>query len=154
MTTTTAIAIYAAILSTGGLGWQVYTWIRAHGTRVRVEVTNAFLPFTDHVSYVAMITVTNLGEHAIRVTSAGFDFQDSSGRTVVLANAPPGSSLPGVVQPHDSGMTWLEETQFASGGIDVYRPLVAWAKLATGETFKSRPTTLMTCDAEPQRRAA
>jgi hypothetical protein len=147
MGSTTAIAIYAAVVATAGVAWQVYTWLRLHGTRVRVTVSNAFLTFPDHLPQVAMITVRNLGGHPIRVTSAGFDFQDGSGRTVVLTQPPPGASLPGIVQPRDSAETWVEEQHFTSSGIDVFRPLVAWARLATGETFKSKPTTLMRHDA-------
>lgn len=54
---TTAIAIYAAVIGTLGLAWQIYSWRRAQLTNVRVTLSNAFIPgITEHA---AMITAVN-----------------------------------------------------------------------------------------------
>jgi len=76
--------------------------------------------------------------HKVRVTSAGFEMQNGSGQQVVIAWPPNGSSIPGEVQAHDAGMTWMSEDDLSSSGLDIYKPLVGWVDLATGERFRRR----------------
>lgn len=54
----------------------------------------------------------------------------------------PGASLPGTVAPNDSGSTFLLAEELGANGFDFYRPITAWAQLATGEKLKSKANTI------------
>jgi hypothetical protein len=136
------VAIYAAIVSTVALGWQILKERRARRPQVDVKVALALIaPPGGEVLETVQIEARNRGDHPIRVTSAGFNVQDDSGNTVVMTWQPPGSTLPGVIGPRDSGMTYLLRDEL--GPLDVFRPLVGWVSLSTGERVHSRPRTLM-----------
>lgn len=136
------VAIHAAIVSTVALGWQILKEGRARRPQVEVKVSYALLGYPNREpAEAAEIEARNRGDHPIRVTSAGFNLQDDSGRTVVITSQPPGAALPGVVGPRDSGMTYLLREEL--GPLDVFRPLIGWVSLSTGERFHSRPRTLM-----------
>jgi len=65
MSGTTAIAVYAAVIGTAGLAWQIYSWRRANSTTIRVKLSNAFIPgVTEHA---AMITAMNQSNHTVKV---------------------------------------------------------------------------------------
>jgi hypothetical protein len=136
------VAIYAAVVSTVALGWQILKERRARRPQVEVKVSYALLGYPSREpAEAAEIEARNRGDHPIRVTSAGFNLQDDSGRTVVITWQPPGATLPAVVGSRDSGMTYLLREEL--GPLDVFRPLVGWVSLSTGERFHSRPRTLM-----------
>jgi hypothetical protein len=59
---------------------------------------------------------------------------------------PFGSELPGVIQPHDAGSAVILREDLDREGIDVYEPITAWVRLATGELVKSTPTQVLTRD--------
>lgn len=74
----------------------------------------------------------------------GLDFQDDSRQAFHLYRPPQGATIPGIVESHDSGSTYIPNADVAEGStIDVYEPLTAWVRLATGETVKSKPTTIL-----------
>jgi hypothetical protein len=136
------VAIYAAIVSTVALGWQILKERRARRPQVQVTISYALLGYPDREPAEAVeITARNRGDLPVRVTSAGFNLQDDSDRTMVIAGQPPGATLPGVVGPRDSGFTYLFRGEL--GPLDVFRPLVGWVSLSTGERIHSRPRTLM-----------
>jgi hypothetical protein len=138
---TTAIAIYAAVIGTLGLAWQVYSWRRANSTKVRVKLADAFIPgITEHA---AMITAINQSSHMVKVTSVGFIAQDGSKRDVLLTTQSFGATLPGPVEPRDSGMAWLDIDEAARAGIDIYRPLVGWVRTSDDQRFESKPAPLL-----------
>ena len=89
-----------------------------------------------------MINVINRENHAVRISSVGFNLQDGSGRSLVLVSPPPAATLPGEVAAHDQGFTYLAESSPDIKNLGLNRPLVAWARLATGELHKSKPKTL------------
>jgi hypothetical protein len=142
MGATALVAIYAAVIATAGLGWQIYAWGRTRRTQMNVSINNAVFGLPMGVLGGVTIEATNRSDHEVRVTSAGFDLQDGSGRKVVIVRQMPGSSIPGNVPPHDSGMTWIEEDEARHAGLDIYKPLVGWVSTSTGESFKSKPMTL------------
>jgi hypothetical protein len=138
---TTAIAIYAAVIGTLGLAWQVYSWRRANSTTIRVKLSNGFMPgVADHA---AMITAINQSNHVVKVSSAGFITQDGSKQDVVLMAAPFGATLPGPIEPRDSGMTWLDVEEAMRIGLDIYRPLVGWVRTSEDQRFESKPAALL-----------
>lgn len=135
-------AVYAAVVATGGLGWQVWTWRRARRP-VRVAVSLAVVGFPHGNEWVVVITVVNLSERAVRVGSAGLLMPD--GRQWVPFSPAPLSSLPGPVEPQDAGKLFVavatvEET------FDLRQPMRAWASLVTGETVKSPKRRLLAKD--------
>lgn len=140
---TVIIAAYAALVSSAGVGWQIYSWRQTHKTRVRVTVANAVIPLLHgDVQRVVSVGVVNDSGHQVRVTGFGLLANDGSGQQLFFISPVPGSSLPGVVQPHDSG-TGLNDWRGLFGApIDFSRPVEAFAMLASGERVRSKPVTL------------
>lgn len=138
---TTIIAAYAAVISTVAVAWQIYSWHRTHKTKVRVRLTNAFMTLPP--TRVIAVNASNDNDHAIRVTSWGLEANDGSGRQHVMVQPIAGSTLPGSIAAHDSGDGYEGWDELAgSPVIDFTRPVVAFVNLATGERFRSKPTTL------------
>lgn len=144
MDATIAIAGYAAIVSTAALGWQVYSWRDQRRSHVAVEArfALAILPDSDPAAKVVAIGVANRSDHPVRVTGAGLDLQDDSGYQLHTFGQFPGATLPGVVSPRDSASAFLPLEKVEEEGIDITEPVTAWARLATGELVKSKPTRL------------
>jgi hypothetical protein len=138
---TVIIAIYGALVATVSIGWQVYTWHQSRKPQVIVEVSQG-LPGIPNPEWWVMINVINRENHAVRISSLGFNLQDGSGRSMVLINPPPAATLPGEVAAHDQGFTYVAESSPDIKNLDLCRPLVAWARLATGELYKSKPKKL------------
>jgi hypothetical protein len=145
----TIIAIYAGVVATASLLWQVYSWW--HRRRHRVEVT-ASMALIGHAgvraTQVIAVTATNRSEHPVRVAGAGLEAQDGSGFLLHVVQQPEGTraTIPGIVQPNDSGQTYLERPVVEENGISVVEPVVAWVRLATGEQLRSKPRPLLRRD--------
>jgi hypothetical protein len=136
------VAIYAALMSTIALGWQLRKDQLARRPQIEVEIRWARLNFPVQGAVgVAHIEARNRGDLPVRVTSAGFNLQDSSSNVLAIAHQPSGATLPGVLIPRDAGFTYLPEG--ALGPLDPFRPLVGWVSLSTGERIHSKPTTLL-----------
>jgi hypothetical protein len=142
MSGTTALALYAALIGTAGLGWQVFTWARAHRTQVSVEAKNAVFGLPQGTVGGITVEAINRSSHTVRVTGIGFNMNDGTNRVVQIVYPGAGSSLPGSIAPHDSGMGWMSEVDVRDAGIDIYKPLVAWVRTSAGEQFNSKPVTL------------
>lgn len=88
------------------------------------------------------LTLVNRLDHPVRWTSASIDLQDESGRHLALIDAaPPGMGLPQRVESHDSSFTLVAAQQLRDQGMDLSRPIMARASIATGETVVSAPWT-------------
>lgn len=110
---------------------------------VEVEVANLFATYDDSPvlgPWSFSVTGINRSDHPIRFTSAGFERAD--GKQIVIRDQPYGSNLIGAVPSHDSGQTWIECDALERAGLDVYGPIVGWARTATGELYKSEPREL------------
>ena len=148
MNATDYIAIYAAVVATGGLGWEIRKARQARRPQVEVVVSFAVLGYLrGEPTNSAHIEVRNRGDIPVRVTSVGFEVQDQSDRIAAIHWQQPGATLPGVIGPRDSGFTYLLEHEL--GSLDLYRPLVAWASLSTGERIHSKPVTLLKRESTP-----
>ena len=77
----------------------------------------------------------------VRVTGAGFNLQDGSDQIAHIAHQPVGATLLRVIGPRDTRFTYLLEHEL--GPLDLYRLLVGFASLSTGERIHSKPTTLL-----------
>jgi hypothetical protein len=51
--------------------------------------------------------------------------------------------LPGIIEPNDSAFTYLLREEAERQGIDIFRPVVAWIRLSTGELVRSEGHPLM-----------
>jgi hypothetical protein len=88
------------------------------------------------------LTLVNNLDHPIRWASASIDLQDGSGRHLALIDcAPPGMGVPQRIDAHDSSFTLVAAQQLRDQGMDLSRPIVGRANLATGETVISVPWT-------------
>jgi hypothetical protein len=134
--------IYAAVVATFGLGWQVWTW-RQGRRPVVVRPALAAVGFDTGTEWVVTIEVVNHREHAVRVTSAGLLLPD--GRQWVAIRPFSISTLPGEVKSHDAGKLYVSLSAVEKA-IDPRRPVRAWAALATNETLKSKPVRLIAAD--------
>jgi len=69
------VAAYAAVVATGGLVWQIFTWRRSHWTRVLLEIETGAWPEDpddedpDYLSILA-VKVLNRSHFPIRVMGA------------------------------------------------------------------------------------
>lgn len=138
------MAIYAALVATGSALWQVVTWVLGHRTRVEVQVaTGAVLLVGQPALDVVIVTAINRSAHPVRVTNVGIDYQDQTDRWLIALGNHPADTMPGVVQPHDSGEAHLSTTDLAARGIDLHKPVVGRVRLATGKPYKSKPRALL-----------
>jgi hypothetical protein len=143
-TATAVIAIYAASVASASLAWQIYTWWHRRQSRVEVGVSMAVAAPAAGVTLQALsVTATNRSEHAVRITGVGVDLQDDGGMQFHQVIPIHGATIPGPIQPHDSGNALLMREDVEREGLDVYKPVTAWVRLATGETVKSPPTTVL-----------
>lgn len=141
--TTDPLAIYASVVATGGLGWNVYSWRRARTNDVQVSASWVFIGSPSGAEESIAITAVNRGDRPVRVVAAGVVSQDDQKQLLQVIAPPPGASIPGTVPPNDSGMTYLmlsileEEHQ-----IDLFKPVQAWVRLATNEMIVSKARRL------------
>jgi hypothetical protein len=130
------IAIGAGLLAVTSLVWQLIGWQRRRRRRVEVEVRLG-LPIYQQGGgdWSVFIEVFNQTDHPVRWVSAALELPD--GRRLYLLQQPPGGELPAVLQPHDSHQTWTRCRELEHGGLDLTDPVVAMAKLDTGEVLRS-----------------
>ena len=131
------IAIVAAALALISLLWQVLSGLR-HRRRHAIEVEARLgLPVYSQGAgrWAVFIEVFNRTDHPVRWVSAALELRD--GRIFYLMEHPPGGELPAVIQPHDSHHTWVDCHELERQGLALDEPVVAAAKLATGETYRS-----------------
>ena len=92
--------------------------------------------------WAVFIEVFNRTDHPVRWVSTALETKD--GRIFYLMEHPPGGELPAVVQPHDSHHTWVDCHELERQGLALEEPVVAAAKLATGEIYRSPAKRLAT----------
>ena len=141
----TVLAIYAAVVATGGLAWNLWTWRRARTNVVDIQLRTGYMTMSDGSVGPEIITihVANRGDRPIRVHGAGLLLQDGSGGQLVIPQPPPGAEIPGTIQPNDSGMTYMLREAAERRGIDMFSPMVGWVSLATGEKVRSKAQRLL-----------
>jgi hypothetical protein len=130
-----AVAAGAAVLALASLALQV---LAARRKRRRVEVdVRLGLPIYQQGggSWAVFVEVLNRTDHPVRWISAALELAD--GRRLYLMQQPPGGELPAVLQAHDSHQTWAPCQELERAGLDLSGPVVAIAKLDTGEILRS-----------------
>jgi hypothetical protein len=143
-TVAVVVAAYAAVVATASLAWQIYAWRHRQKSRVVVSIRLAIASPAPGVSVHALsITATNNSEHAVRVTGVGLDLNRQDGWQLHQAMPLYGADLPGVIQPHDAGVAMVDREGAEGQGLNLSEPVVAWVRLATGETVNSEPTQVI-----------
>jgi hypothetical protein len=137
----TAVAIYAALVGSGALGWQVFQWRHARSVRVTVTRQLAVL-ITQPPTHVLTTEAVNRSEFPLRVRQIGMDWQDDSGDAYMVFLPVLGSKLPGTVEPHDAAEGFMPRVRLEADGVDFSKPVRVWIRLADGTLVKSNPATL------------
>jgi len=143
---TTAIAIYAAIIATASVGWQVFVWTVQHRTRLTVYLWGEVEPVLGvdmsiiGENHVAKIKIRNRGGCELRVEAIGFMQEHLSVLTDVQWRAPE-SSPPGIIPPRDNRECTVLLEDLEMIGINFAEPAAAWVELASGREFRSTPVT-------------
>ncbi len=127
MNATDVIAGYAAVVATAALGWEIRKARQARRPQVEVAISYAVLGYPDRgMQECAHIEVRNRGDLPVRVTSAGFKLQDGSDMIASIPHQQPAATIPGVIEPRDSGFTYLLKDELgpldpvpAAGGVGV-----------------------------------
>lgn len=133
--TALAIAILAAVLALASLGWQVARTIRRRRA-IEVEARLGLPVYTQGAGrWAVFIEVFNRTDHQVRWVSAALETKD--GRIFYLMEHPPGGELPAMIEPHDSHHTWVDCHELERQGLPLDEPVIATAKLATGEIRRS-----------------
>jgi hypothetical protein len=132
---TLAVAIAAAVLAAASLAWQLLG-IRKRRRRVTVDVRLG-LPIYPQGGgdWSIFVELRNETDHPVRWVAAALELED--GRRLYLMHQPPGGELPAVLQPHDSHQTWAPSRILEQGGLELTEPVVATAKLDSGEVARS-----------------
>jgi hypothetical protein len=136
------IAIAAAALATMSLLLQAGGALRRRRHRIEVEVRLG-LPIYQQGGgdWAVFVEVTNRTDQPVRWTSAALEMSD--GRRMYLMQNPPGGELPVVLQPHETHQTWTRCRDLEEGGLDLNEPVVAAAKLDSGEVVRSPQRRLL-----------
>jgi hypothetical protein len=136
------VAIGAAVLAALSLLLQAGGALRRRRHRIEVEVRLG-LPIYQQGGgdWAVFVEVTNHTDQPVRWTSAALEMSD--GRRMYLMQHPPGGELPVVLQPHEAHQTWTRCRDLEDGGLDLTEPVVAAAKLDSGEVVRSPQRRLL-----------
>lgn len=140
---TTALAIYAAAAATLGIGWQVYTWRHDRKPHVEVNVELVY-PMTGNqpVQPLMVVTAVSRSSHPVRALNAGLRVEGEPGKIGWGMKPHPLSTIPGVIQPHDSATAFFDPGLLALQGVDLEQELRGGVALSTGDQFWSEPAAL------------
>jgi hypothetical protein len=135
------VAIAAAAVALLSLLTQAVTWIPRRRGRVDVDVGLALPVYQNRAGeWTVFIELVNKTEQPIRWTEAELELKD--GRLMHFVEYPRGGELPAVVEPGSAHRTWASCTELERNGLGLHDRVVAVAKTAGGETFRSKPTRL------------
>ncbi len=133
--TALAVGVLAALLALASLAWQAARSLRRRRA-IEVEARLGLPVYTQGAGrWAVFIEVFNQTDHPVRWVSTALEMKD--GRIFYLMEHPPGGELPAVVQPHDSHHTWVDCHELERQGLALDEPVIAAAKLATGEIYRS-----------------
>lgn len=148
MLTALTVAVYAAMVATGALAWQVVMWLRSHRTVVKVTHAKAWRvqredgaePVPDQRAVMAeeliLVRAVNLSDHPVRIVEVHLQPEiDSEEVGIFTIQRAVGDDIPGTIQPHDAGICRfpLDRTEQ-----DMSEPILAKVVLATGQVFFSQ----------------
>jgi len=130
------IAIVAAALAAMSVLLQLSSALRRRHRRVEVDLRLGLPIYQEGGGdWAVFVEVTNNTDQPVRWVSAELELAD--GRRLYLMQYPPGGELPVVLQPHDSHQTWTRCRDLERSGLDLTQPIVAAARLDSGEVLRS-----------------
>jgi hypothetical protein len=156
---TDLVAVYAAVVSTLAIAWQVVSWLLAHRTRLSVRISRHRL--TDETAGPGqrvtldnlLISVTNFSEHPVRIARAQIasPFYGRHNEAFLFLPNPRGrdedatiggvldvsSDLAGVIEARDSIDAFVPVSSLPRAGLQPWLPLKAVVQTATGQVFAS-----------------
>jgi hypothetical protein len=139
MNLTNIIAGYAALVSTGGVVWEVLRFRQERRLRVEVILDPILLAGEESIGWGARIQVRNRSDHPVRVTMVSLD-QDGKKPSIWK---PVPATIPGTVEAHDAGSVSLHVDELAAMDLDPSRPIIPWATLSTGEPLEGKAVTVL-----------
>jgi hypothetical protein len=139
MNPTDIIAGYAALVSTGGVVWEVLRFRQERRLRVEVILDPVLLAGDESISWGARIQVRNRSDYPVRVTMVSLH-QDGKKPSIWK---PPPATIPGTVEAHDAGSVSLYVDELAEMDLDPSRPIVPRATLSTGEPLEGEAMTVL-----------
>lgn len=129
---TFGLALYAALVATGGLGWQIYRGLRDHRTIVKVKLQNVIEDFGPFEGVLA--TITNYSYHQVRVVAIELEGTGKADGTRTQAHRELDKTIPAL----DSTTTGFQlEDLDLEDGLDIKSPVRARVTLSTGDTISS-----------------
>lgn len=141
--TTTGLAVYAALIATGGLAVQLVREWRTWSTRLAVEVQTHMSvvqpgsALTGEPESVVVFKIINHSDHPAKVTNLSVEPIKGDGQSIALmAPFPAGTPGPWEVLPHDSITLYQPEDSFADG--DPTYKTRARVSTSDGKTFRSK----------------
>jgi hypothetical protein len=136
VTGTLAVAIYAAVVATGGLAWQIVDQVL--GRRTRLEVTVSRTPGEGIADQNVTVRVVNKSRHPVPIAGS-FVWQTATKRHWLIND--PANTSPTTLAPRD-GMNMFEELSELQG-LQFGEPAIAVVVTQDGSEFRSSPTVIV-----------
>lgn len=156
-TVTTALAVYAALVSTSAIAWQIVSWRLARRTLLKIHVTRHLFTRTDEAGETTddnlIVSVINVSEHPVRITKARLANEmmvtgRPMGVEVLFALTPDadraapgmldlGDTLARVIEARDSAEAIVPTRSLEPLGIQPWLPLAVYVLTATDDWFSS-----------------
>ena len=135
------IAIYAALVATLAVVWQVYTWRLARRPDIVVELERRDVPgfMVDLLGpFSIAVTVRNRSHLRVHVEDVGLYATDSPARVHSIEDRDP-DALPRWIAAQGCCDAVISYRDAVDQGIDLSKPLVGYVTMATGERVTSKP---------------
>jgi hypothetical protein len=131
------IAIYAALVATAALGWQM--WERRQRRRAQVKLS---LGFYDDILY---LYIRNRGDHPVRIMTVRFEnlvIPVNDDARILISGLDshvrvPNKSTLGLIPPHDAARVDLRREEILQAGMTFAEPVIATVTTATGDRLHS-----------------
>ena len=137
MSLTTVVALYAALVATGALAWNVYVYFRSHRTDVWVEVNQGRVPGDagklgdpGKLEFALHVVAINHGDQTQFVQGLGLLFLDPDNKswTRQVAEPKPRELPPG--ERSTTGPIRIKNRNLSEG-------YIGFVELASGDEFRS-----------------
>lgn len=139
MGATTIVAIYAAAVATIGVGWQMYSQMRSHRTRLELSIAGMFDGAPSSETHQVVVHVVNHSVHDVPMPAVNVE-QRATGLLWPIRDQDVLDELPEILGARAGVTLRVRADRFER--IDFAQPAVASAATATGERFRSRPTVI------------
>jgi len=142
LSTTAGIALYAALVATGGLAVQLVREWRTWGTRLKLKVRPMRLAhpgtaLTAEAEPVVIFEIINHSDHPVMVSSLWLEPLKPGGKSALFPSPyPRGTPGPHAIPPHDSVVLYQPRDSIGDGEPD--HQTRACVATSDGKTFKSR----------------